>query len=196
MKNFYPACFLLLLLPLAARADAVHGKAVAQMIETYARLDATFRAASAGKSQAKDFETDLAAGKVELLAAAQGGVAEDFSARLAACAAVLDAAGQAVSKVTGAEAQKVFHGQEALGDLMRLTGKLAETMGSLARLSLAERKELGQKVEARFGQKVMEFPRGDTAPFASGSRSPFASSMWILNLQFDVAVFAKSKTGV
>ena len=79
---------------------------------------------------------------------------------------------------------------------MRLTGKLAETMGSLARLSLAERKELGQKVEARFGQKVMEFPRGDTAPFASGSRSPFASSMWILNLQFDVAVFAKSKTGV
>ncbi|MSU65684.1 MAG: hypothetical protein EXS38_06200 [Opitutus sp.] len=196
MKILPRFCLLALLLAVAARADEAHSKAIAQVIESYARLDATFRAVHSGKSPMQDLAADLLVAKNEFLSAAKSGVSDDVNQRLRACAEVFTSTVVSVGKVTDSEAQKMIRCQDELGDLMRLTGKVGEAIGSLSRLSLAERKELGAKVEALFGKKVVDFPRGDTSPFASGSRSPFASSMWLLNLQFDVAVFSGSKRGV
>ncbi len=185
-----PRVFLLwLLLVPVLRADEANVAALKEFIRSTADLDAAYLAAHEKKTPLKDFETALAAGRERLMVAvAKPGVPPDLGRALTAWAAVYEKAGQLLAKDPIGEEQRLWRAADDLAELTQLARTLGGLVGAGARLTPAERQALGAEVEARFGKKVREFPRGDVSPFASGSRSPFASAMWMVNLAFDESV--------
>lgn len=178
----------LLLVPML-RADEATVAAMKEFIAGNADLDAAYLAAHNKKTPMKEFETALATGRDRLMAAAaRPGVVPELARDLKAWAAVCDKAGQLLAKDPTAEEQRLWRAADDLAELTLIARTLGGVVGAASRLTPAERQTLGAEVEARFGKKVREFPRGDVSPFESGSRSPFASAMWMVNLAFDVSV--------
>jgi hypothetical protein len=188
--KIFPRVFLFwVFLASFARADQATVGALKELIGGAADLDAAYLAAHEKKSPLKDFEAALFAGKARLLAAAgKSGVAPDLARELTAWAAVYEKTGQFLQKDPIAEEQRLWRAADDLAALTQLAPTLGRLIGAATRLTAEERRTLGADVEARFGKKVREFPRGDVSPFASGSRSPFASAMWMVNLAFDDTV--------
>jgi hypothetical protein len=178
----------LLLAPLA-QADEVTSATLKEFIAGMADLDAAYLSAHEKKTPIKDFEAVLTVAKARLLeATAKPGVGGDLVRELTAWASVYDKAAQTLAKDPVAEEQRLWRAADDLAALSQMARTLGGLAGAGPRLTSAERKALGGQVESRFGRKVQEYPRGDVSPFASGSRSPFASAMWLVNLAFDDSV--------
>jgi hypothetical protein len=189
MKILTRLWFALIALVSIARADEAHMKALKQVVDSMAKLDGVYVAVHGKKSPNKELETALLAEKDLLVAAASaGGVSPEVAREIQAFASVVEKTSQLMAKDTAADDVKFFRAADDLAELTRLAGRLGSSVGPASRLTAAERRELSQHVELRFGKKVVEFPRGDTSPFASGSRSPFATAMWTINLAFDDSV--------
>lgn len=167
-------------------ADEANVGVLKEFIGSLAKLDAAYLAAHGKKTPLKDFETALGAGREQLTAAtSKPGAAPDLARELQAWAAVLGQAAQFLSQDTVGEEQRLWRAADELASLTHLARTLGGLVGPGTRLTPAERQTLGAEVESLFGKKMREFPRGDVSPFASGSRSPFASAMWMVNLAFD-----------
>jgi hypothetical protein len=189
MKILPRVWFVVVALTCIARGDEAHTKALKQVIDSLAKLDGIYLSVHGKKSPLKELETELLAGKAPLSAAAsQTGISADVAKEIRSFASVVENAAQMMAKDTAAEDLKFFRAGDDLAELSHLADRLGKLVGQASRLTNDERRELGSHVESLFGKKVVEYPRGDTSPFASGSRSPFASAIWILNLAFDPTV--------
>jgi hypothetical protein len=93
-----------------------------------------------------------------------------------------------MSKDSGEDEPRFFRAGDELAELSRIARKLGGSVAPAGKLTSAERRQLWDLVEQRFGKKTLEYPRGDTSPFAANSRSPFASAMWIVLAAFDDSV--------
>ena len=189
MKLSFRFLALSLILAPGLRADPAHAAAMKDYVSSLGRLESVYVAVSTKKTPLKELETTLAAEKVQINAAAdRAGVGADLATSLRACAALFDKTVQFMAKDTGEEEPRLWRTADDLAELTRLAKPVGNAVGAASRLTSAERRDLSAQVETNFGKKMIDFPRGDVAPFTSGSRSPFASAMWLVNLSFDETV--------
>jgi hypothetical protein len=186
-------CSRILLLALAftvtSRADEAHAKAMTQVVENWAKLDQVYQAVYGKKAPLKELEAALVAGATEhKAAAATPGLSAEASREIQACTALFEKSARLMANDPAEEEPKFFRAGDDLAELSRIARKLGGTVAPAGRLTSAERQQLWQLVESRFGKKTLEYPRGDTSPFAANSRSPFASAMWIVLAAFDDSV--------
>jgi hypothetical protein len=189
MRKFLRLGCVAMLLTVTMRADEAHRKAMSDVIDGWAKLDQVFLAVHSKKAPIKDLETSLRTAKTEFAAAAQTpGLSRETATEIQACANLFEKSADLMANDEAEEGLKFNRAADDLADLSRLTRTLAGSVSPRDRLTSAERQALWQQAEARFGKKTLEYPRGDTSPFAGNSRSPFASAMWLLLVAFDDSV--------
>jgi len=178
--------FCLLILLSSARADPAHVSAMKQLADNLAQLEGVYVAVHAKKEPLKALETALTQAEGKILSAAdQPGISAELSSELRATAALFGKTVRLMVADSAEDEPRFFRAADDLAELTRLATRLGGSIAPANRLTAAERRELSAYVESRFGKRDREFPRGDTSPFASGSRSPFASAMFTISLSFD-----------
>ena len=178
--------FCLLILLSSARADPAHVGAMKQLVDNLAQLDGVYLAVHAKKEPLKVLETALTQAEDQIMGvAAQPGLSAELSGELRAAAALFEKTVRLMVADPAEDEPKFFRAGDDLAELTRMATRLGGSIAPANRLTAAERRELTAYGESHFGKRDREFPRGDTSPFASGSRSPFASAMFTISLSFD-----------